>query len=101
MADAAYFVQIEEFAARLKPAAAQLDVSGDTVAAWYDRFQQEGLNVGGSVRMPLDGSDFCRALETLAMASGAFAFVALQQFVANMNVGDRFQGPVWPKVGVR
>src|SRR5579871_360669 len=100
MADAEYFAQLEEFAARLKPEAARLDVSGDAVAAWYERFQQEGLHIGCSVRMPLDGAGFCRALEILAMASGAFAFVALQQFVANMNVGDRFHGPVWPKVGV-
>jgi hypothetical protein len=100
MADADYFTRLEAFAARLRPEAALLDVNDDAVAAWYDRFQQAGLNIGGSTHMPLDGAGFCRALETLAMASGAFAFVALQQFVANMNVGDRFVGPVWPKVGV-
>lgn len=100
MAEADYFERLEAFATRLKPDAALMDGSVAAVAAWYDRFQQEELNLGGSVRMPFDGLGFCRALEMLAMASGAFAFVAMQQFVANMNVGDRFQDPLWPKVGV-
>ncbi len=100
MADADYFERLEAFATRLKPDAAQMDESVAAVAAWYDRFQQEELNLGGSVRMPFEGLGFCRALETLAMVSGAFAFVAMQQFVANMNLGDRFQDSLWPKVGV-
>ena len=100
MAHADYFERLEAFATQLRPDAALLDGSVAAVAVWYDRFQQEELNLGGSVRMPFDGLGFCRALETLAMASGTFAFVALQQFVANMNVGDRFQDPLWPKVGV-
>lgn len=100
MADSGYFARLEEFASQLRPEAALLDGDGETVADWYNRFQQAGLNVGGGVHMPFDGPGFCRALETLAMASGAFAFVAMQQFVANMNVGDRCQASLWPKIGV-
>ncbi len=78
-----------------------MDTNGDRLAACYETFQARGLNTGWSPRQPLAPRAFCEALATLSRASGAFAFVALQQIVANGMAGDHFpQADPWPKLGV-
>lgn len=78
-----------------------MDTNGDRRAACYETFQARGLNTGWSPRQPLAPRAFCEALATLSRASGAFAFVALQQIVANGMAGDHFpQADPRPKLGV-
>lgn len=73
----------------------------EALAVWYGRFVAENLHLAWSPRQPLSGQEFCEALAILAAGSGAFGFVALQQFVANGNlVGRVADGERWPCVGV-
>lgn len=96
-----YLSAIARFARELSPHGEQLDTDSALLALWYDRFVREGLHVGWSVRQPLNGREFCEALALCAEASGAFAFVTLQQFVANLFLGGRAaDGAPWPVVGV-
>jgi hypothetical protein len=96
---AQYIERIEAFAARLKADAAAMDEEGGVVTRWYQRFCAEGLHVGWSPRQPLTGLEFCRSLAALSRVSGSFAFVALQQFVANLSLAEA-EAEEWPRVGV-
>lgn len=98
----AYLDALAAFARDLLYADAEaMDTNGDTLAARYETFQARGLNTGWSPRQPLSPRAFCDALATLSRASGAFAFVALQQIVANGMVGERFaDASPWPRIGV-
>ncbi len=90
---------LRQFMATLEPIAAELDEDADRLAASYADFQAAGLNAFGSARMPLDAAGMIRALAALAETSGAFAFLALQQFVANLSYPDNGE-TVWPRLGV-
>ena len=100
-----YLEALAAFAQDLRPDADAMDSRADVLGTWYDRFQAQGLNAGWAPRQPLSGRGFCEALATLSRESGAFAFVALQQIVANGIIGGkRFDDAAatapWPKVGV-
>ena len=97
----AYLDKLRNFALALREDAERIDADSDVLAAWYARFVASELHVGWSPRQPLTGREFCEALAILAESSGAFGFVALQQFVANTGVGNRVaEGDAWPCVGV-
>ncbi|HLV80722.1 MAG TPA: hypothetical protein VKT32_10585, partial [Chthonomonadaceae bacterium] len=81
--------------------AERLDTDAWALAGAYRRFVAQGLHVGWSDRQPLAGKEFCEALAILAEGSGAFGFLALQQFVANTSLaGCVPQSQPWPVVGV-
>jgi hypothetical protein len=83
----------------LRPEAEQLDTDADLLAAKFDLFQALGLNAFGSTRMPLSGVESFESLAALSEVSGAFAFLALQQWVANPGFPDPGT-KLWPKLGV-
>lgn len=96
-----YLDNLREFTLALEAKAERLDTEEAVLAAWYARFVAAELHLGWSPRRPLSGREFCEALAILAESSGAFAFVALQQFVANAYLADRMpQQADWPCVGV-
>ncbi len=97
----AYLNALREFASALAADADQIDTDEALLAHWYARFAAEGLHVGWSALQPLTGRELCEALALLAESSGAFAFVALQQFVANVNLSGHLPDDVvWPCGGV-
>lgn len=96
-----YLDRVRRFSLSLQPEAERLDTDGDLLAEKYARFVSEGLHVGWSPRQPLTGREFCEVLALLAETSGAFAFVALQQLVANLSLAGRVLADAdWPRVGV-
>ncbi len=96
-----YLTRLDCFAQELRPDAQLLDQDANLLAEWYARFRTQGLHTGWSARQPLSGKEFCLALAALARVSGAFAFVALQQFVANLSLTNLVaEDAEWPAVGV-
>jgi hypothetical protein len=91
--------RIRTFAATLRPEAERLDHDADLLAARYLDFQAAGLNAFGSGRLPLESREALKCLAALSEESGAFAFLALQQWVANMSRPDDGQD-TWPRLGV-
>ncbi|MDX1933609.1 MAG: hypothetical protein SFU56_13500 [Capsulimonadales bacterium] len=91
--------RLAAFAERLRPDAARLDTEDGLVREWFDAFRNEGFHELGGSRAPLSGEEFAEVLATLGAVSGAFAFVALQQIVANMHLAVP-EEPSWPVVGV-
>jgi hypothetical protein len=101
MAHNDYLTRLDCFAQELRPDAEHLDRDGNLLAEWYARFRMQGLHTGWSARHPLSGKEFCLALAALARVSGAFAFVALQQFVANVSLTSMAaEDAEWPATGV-
>ena len=105
----AYLDRVTAFADRdLRPEAEAVDTDSRLIEARYETFQALGLNVGWAPQQPLSPREFCEVLATLSRHSGAFAFVALQQIVANASLGgfaDRFDTgamatTLWPRIGV-
>jgi hypothetical protein len=99
MDSAEYLNRLAEFGELLRPHAAQLDSDGNLLSHWFDRFQAEGLGVGGFQDCPLSGIHFCKALALLGNVSGSFGFLVLQQLVANQQLKPEHLTP-WKKVGV-
>lgn len=95
-----YLAAIASFAAGLRPDAERLDAGCELMADRYKAFCDERLNTGWSWRQPLTGREFCEAIAALAAYSGAFAFVAMQQFVANAWLPGDLPGDAWPRLGV-
>jgi hypothetical protein len=87
------------FADTLCPDAERLDLDADLLHARYLDFQRSGLHEFGGARQPLEMREAMDCLSILAEASGAFAFLALQQWVANMGYPDPVGQP-WPRLGV-
>ena len=104
----AYLERVSAFAHRdLNPDAEAMDTDSRLIEARYETFQTLGLNVGWAPQQPLSPREFCEVLATLSRRSGAFAFVALQQIVANGSLGA-LAGRIdtagamalWPRIGV-
>ena len=96
-----YFTRLREFASEIRPFCIELDAKSAVCIEWYAEFVSRELHVGGSAIRPFAGDDFCEALATLSEASGAFAFLALQQFVANMmTLGKLGKSKSHPAMGV-
>ncbi len=96
-----YFTRLREFASDIRPICIEMDVKSAQCIKWYGEFVSRELHVGGSAIRPFAGDDFCEALATLSEVSGAFAFLALQQFVANMVTFGRLEKtPFHPTMGV-
>jgi hypothetical protein len=73
---------VREFAEDyLRPNAARLDVSFEVLSAAWERFTQLGLHLFTDATM-------FSAFKILAAESGAFAFLALQQWVAGLRDGQ-------------
>ncbi len=91
--------QLSDFANTLRPDTEAIDSRFDYLASQFLHFQSRGLHCLGGSRFPLPGHQFCDSLATLSAVSGAFAFLALQQIVANfsLNVPDN---STWPLCGV-
>src|SRR5579862_8148704 len=101
LAPSDYLDRLRGFARALRADAERLDTDEDALFGWYERFVAEALHMGWSPRQPLSGREFCEALAILAESSGAFGFVALQQFVANANLAGQVPDQDdWPCVGV-
>jgi hypothetical protein len=93
--------RLRDFAAAMRDDADRLDSDGTLLGEWYGRFVGTNLHTGWSPRQPLSGREFCEALAILAETSGAFGFVALQQFVANANLAGKVSDrDSWPIAGV-
>jgi hypothetical protein len=95
-----YLSALADFAEGLREKAERLDSDGDAMAESYAQFCRAGLHIGAGARMPLTGQEFCEALAILGEASGAFGFVALQQFVANPSLHDHTADSGWLRAGV-
>ncbi len=96
-----YFTRLREFASEIRPICIEMDRTSSLCIKWYEEFVSRELHVGGSASRPFAGDDFCKALATLSAASGAFAFLALQQFVANMMTFGRLEkNSSHPSMGV-
>lgn len=96
-----YLDKLRGFAGSLQAHAERMDRDAETLAGSYRQFVAESLHVGWSDRQPLSGREFCEVLAILAQSSGAFGFLALQQFVANTHLAGRVPEPEnWPCVGV-
>lgn len=95
----AYLQHLQEFAERLRGDANRLDHDADCAKVWFDRLQEEGLNIGASQHLPLSGTEFCEALAIFARVSGTFGFLFLQQLVANPHLNAPLT-PSWERVGI-
>lgn len=96
-----YLSRIRDFASSLQSDAERLDTDSDLLADWYVRFAMQELHVGWSARQPLSGREFCEVLALLAESNGAFAFLVLQQLVANSKLGDSLsENAPLPRIGV-
>lgn len=91
--------RVRKFAEALQSDAARLDGDVRLNRAAAQTFQAEGLNEFGGTRRPLPNQDSFESLASLAEFSGAFAFLALQQWVANLSYVDSGKGP-WPRLTV-
>jgi len=100
MAEAPPFVhRVRRFGESLGPHASELDRDVAAVRTAALDFQSQGLNILGSPRVELGSVESFECLASLAEFSGSFAFLALQQWVANLNYGDRGE-TVWPRLTV-
>ena len=96
-----YLSRIHDFAWSLQSDAERLDTDSDLLAGWYARFAAEELHLGWSTRQALSSREFCEVLALLAESSGAFAFLVLQQLVANSKLGHSLSENVpVPQIGV-
>ena len=96
-----YLDRLRTFARSLQGDSDLLDTDINTMGRRYRQFVAESLHMGWTAHQPLSGRDFCEALAILAEHSGAFAFITLQQFVANANLSVRAPAlDPWPCVGV-
>ncbi len=96
-----YFTRLREFACEIRPICIEMDGTSSLCVKWYEEFVSRELHVGGSANRLFARDDFCEALAILSEASGAFAFLALQQFVANMMTSGRMgKTKSHPKMGV-
>ena len=86
-----YSERLKEFATELSFEAEKLDTEGATCQKWYREFVQRELHLGGSELLPFQTGEFCESLSVLSEASGAFGFLALQQFVSNGRLGASIQ----------
>lgn len=91
--------RIRRFGESLASQAAILDRDVPAVRSTALEFQSQGLNVLGSPRVDLDSAGIFEGLASLAEFSGSFAFLALQQWVANLNYCDRGES-IWPRLTV-
>jgi len=91
--------RIRKFGGALLADAAQLDGEPRLGRSAALAFQREGLNEFGGERQPLESLDSFECLASLAEFSGSFAFLALQQWVANMSFLDPGKG-TWPRLTV-
>lgn len=76
-----------------------LDEDPAAVGAAYDIYVHQGLHAFGSARWAASPEDTYHWLRSLAVASGAFAFVAYQQWYANELIKVS-PDSVWPRVGI-
>src|SRR5512142_2952097 len=101
LAPSNYLDRLRGFADALRSDAERMDTDEQALFGWYERFVAESLHTGWGPRQPLTGREYCEALAILAESSGAFGFVALQQFVANANLAGKVPDQdSWPIVGV-
>ncbi len=88
---------LQEWAAsHIAPHAERLDRDPELLLGVWGQYVRAGWHELGSPRRPMRASEL---LPTLSQASGAFAYLAMQQWLANqsLQVAD---GDPWPRAGV-
>lgn len=90
---------IREFACTLEVDAERLDWDEALLYSYLQRFAATGLHRFGSTALPLSAREAFECLASFAEYSGAFGFLVLQQWVANLNRKPDESSP-YPRLGV-